>query len=167
MSASLRMRWRITFDGFIWNVITDICHIPICYRRRQGHDSLNPPRQNYATIYAIYSMLISVSREDFLGRALMVTSSNGNIFRVTCHWCGDFPRTKASDTDIWFFFDVSLICAWINAWVNNGEGGDLRHHRAHYGVTVTVWASRTFCHYSCTTCRSNGDGLIDASDLYG
>ena len=32
----------------------------------------------------------------------------------------------------------SLICAWINGWVNNGEAGDLRHHRAHYGVTVMV-----------------------------
>ena len=25
-----------------------------------------------------------------------------------------------------------LFCAWINGWVNNGEAGDLRRHRAHY-----------------------------------
>ena len=31
---------------------------------------------------------------------------------------------------------VSLICAWINAWVNNRETGDLRRHRAHYDVIV-------------------------------
>ena len=30
----------------------------------------------------------------------------------------------------------SLICAWINVWVNNREAGDLRHHRAHYDVIV-------------------------------
>ena len=30
----------------------------------------------------------------------------------------------------------SLICAWINSWVNNRETGDLRGHRAHYDVTV-------------------------------
>ena len=30
----------------------------------------------------------------------------------------------------------SLICAWINDWVNNGETGDLRRHRAHYDVIV-------------------------------
>ena len=30
----------------------------------------------------------------------------------------------------------SLICAWPNGWVNNGEAGDLRRHRAHYDVTV-------------------------------
>ena len=29
-----------------------------------------------------------------------------------------------------------LICAWINGWVNNGEAGDLRRHRAHYDVTL-------------------------------
>ena len=28
----------------------------------------------------------------------------------------------------------SLICAWINSWINNCEAGDLRHHRAHYDV---------------------------------
>ena len=30
----------------------------------------------------------------------------------------------------------SLICAWINGWVNNREAGDLSCHRAHYDVTV-------------------------------
>ena len=30
----------------------------------------------------------------------------------------------------------SLICAWINGWVNNREAGDLTRHRAHYDVTV-------------------------------
>ena len=33
----------------------------------------------------------------------------------------------------------SLICAWINGWVNNREAGDLRRHRAHYGVIVMAW----------------------------
>ena len=30
----------------------------------------------------------------------------------------------------------SLICAWMNGWVNNRETGDLRRHRAHYDVIV-------------------------------
>ena len=30
----------------------------------------------------------------------------------------------------------SLICVWINDWVNNREAGDLRRNRAHYDVTV-------------------------------
>ena len=30
----------------------------------------------------------------------------------------------------------SVICVWINGWVNNREAGDLRRCRAHYDVTV-------------------------------
>ena len=30
----------------------------------------------------------------------------------------------------------SLICAWINGWVNNREAGDSRSHRGHYEVIV-------------------------------
>ena len=47
-----------------------------------------------------------------------MTSSNGNIFRVTG------PSV------------FSLICEWTNCWANNREAVDLRIHRAHYDVTV-------------------------------
>ena len=30
----------------------------------------------------------------------------------------------------------SLICTWINSWVNNPEAGDLSRHRAHCDVSV-------------------------------
>ena len=59
----------------------------------------------------------------------MMTSSNGNILRVTGYLCGEFtchrwiPHTKASDVELWFFF----ICVWIDGWINNHEAGDLRH----------------------------------------
>ena len=36
----------------------------------------------------------------------------------------------------------SLICAQINGWVNNGEAGDLGHHRVHYDVIVMVLVFR-------------------------
>ena len=42
----------------------------------------------------------------------------------------------------------SLICAWINGWVNNRGASDLRRHCAHYDVTVM---SDTVCNASeCT-----------------
>ena len=34
---------------------------------------------------------------------------------------------------------VSLICVWINGWVNNREAGDLRRYRAHYDAKSIVW----------------------------
>ena len=72
---------------------------------------------------------------------VMMTSSNGNLFRSTGPLCEEFtshrwiPCTKASDAEIWCF---SLICTWLNGWVNNSEAGDLRCHRANYDVTVMV-----------------------------
>ena len=69
----------------------------------------------------------------------MMTSSNGNIFRVTGPLCGEFtghrriPHTKASDADLCdVFFDLRPN----NGWVNDREAGDLRRHRGHYDVTV-------------------------------
>ena len=72
----------------------------------------------------------------------MMTSSNENIFRVTGHLCGEFtgpargpvnsPHKGQWRGELIF----SLICARINGWVNTGEAGDLRRHRAHYDVIV-------------------------------
>ena len=33
-------------------------------------------------------------------------------------------------------FMFTLICVWINSWVNNREAGDLRRYRGHYDVCV-------------------------------
>ena len=33
----------------------------------------------------------------------------------------------------------SLICVWINDWVNNREAGDLRRYRADYDIIVMTW----------------------------
>ena len=55
---------------------------------------------------------------------IMMTSSKGNIFRVTGQWRGALM--------------FSLICARINDWVNNREAGDLRRYRCHYDVNVMI-----------------------------
>ena len=77
-----------------------------------------------------------------LSAHLMMTSSNGSIFRVTGPLCGEFtglqwiPCTKASDAELWCFL---WSAPWINGWVNNREVGDLRRHWAHYDVIVIWW----------------------------
>ena len=68
----------------------------------------------------------------------------------------------------------SLMCVWINGWVNNREACDLRRHRAHYDVTLmgicnwvlysgkqgTVWKheSTNYIHFEVwmKLCRENG-----------
>ena len=68
----------------------------------------------------------------------MMTSSNGDIFRVTGPLCGEFtgPGEFPAQRPVTRSFDVFLICARINDWVNKHEAGDLRHHRGHYDVNV-------------------------------
>ena len=43
----------------------------------------------------------------------------------------------------------SLICTWINAWVNNCEAGDLRRHHAHYDIIVMIWLHFLYCYSLC------------------
>ena len=64
---------------------------------------LNSPRiQVYICVTWIPSHVI-----EWTGPSFKMTSSNGNIFRVTGHLCGEFtgprwiPRTKASDAELW------------------------------------------------------------------
>ena len=69
----------------------------------------------------------------------MMTSSNGNIFRVTGPLCGEFSPVPVNSPHKGQWRGAlmfSLICVWINGWVNNREAGHLRRHRGHYDVIV-------------------------------
>ena len=73
----------------------------------------------------------------------------------------------------------SLISAWINAWVNNREAGDLRRRRPHYDVTVIctdswfgwitkfvpdfghLWYARCFKLCNCVPLRCLMPSLLD------
>ena len=67
-----------------------------------------------------------------------MTSSNRNVFRITGPCAGnspvpgEFPTQRPVTRSFDVFFDLHLN----NDWVNNGEAGDLRRHRAHYDVIV-------------------------------
>ena len=66
----------------------------------------------------------------------MMTSSNGNNFRITGHLCGgiyrwsEFPSQSRWRGALMF----SLICSWVN----KQDVGDLGRHHAHYDVTVMI-----------------------------
>ena len=70
-----------------------------------------------------------------------MTSSNGRIFRVTGHLCGEFtdhrwiPRINGQWRRALI---ISLIYVWISGRVNNYETGDLRRYCANHSVIVMV-----------------------------
>ena len=82
-----------------------------------------------------------------------MTSSNGNIFTGLC--AGNSPGTGA--------LMFSLICVWINGWVNNREADDLRRYRAHYDVTVMIGikAPEDLCPVSAGTTTQRDRATMD------
>ena len=70
-----------------------------------------------------------------------MTSSNGNIFRVTGPLCGEFtgPGEFPTQRPVTRSFDVFFDLRLLNGWVNNREAGDLRRYRGHYDVTVMIY----------------------------
>ena len=51
-------------------------------------------------------------------------------------WAGNSPVSSPHQGQCRGAVMFSLICVWINGWVNNREAGDLRHYRSHYDVSV-------------------------------
>ena len=67
-----------------------------------------------------------------------MTSSNGNIFRVTGPCAGNSLITDefALQRPVTRSFDVFFELCLNKRLSTNHEAGDLRRHRAHYDVTV-------------------------------
>ena len=83
---------------------------------RECHSSIQYIPQNMTPLFVLhYLIVVGIS-------VLMVTSSNGNIFRVTGHlWVPRWiPQTKASDAELWCFLwsapDKRLSKQWWGWW---------------------------------------------------
>ena len=98
---------------------------------------------------------------------LMTTSSNGKIFRIMALYTGNqgspvnSPR-KGQWRGVLVF---SLMFAWTNGRVNNGDPGDLRRHGAYYDVIASdrrvtyVTSSPIYCKLA-TSVIENGPRII-------
>ena len=73
---------------------------------------------------------------------IIMTSSNGNIFRVTGHLCGLSPVNSQHKGQWRGALIFSLIWVWINGWINTRDAGDLRRYHSHYDVIVMSTATR-------------------------
>ena len=88
-------------------------------------------------------------------RFYMMTSSNENI-KAPRYWSflWGIPRSPVNSPHKgqWRVAWMSpLICVRTKVWVNNRDAGDLRRHRAHYGVIVMrlknkVWINHILLH---------------------
>ena len=108
------------------------------------------PRENRHLPVILY-------RQNWL-HAFTMTSSNGNIFRVTGPFYEGNPRSpvdshhKGQWSGAWMF---PLICSWRNGWANNRDAGDLRRHRPQcnehtleyprFVMSSFIWLPRLCC----------------------
>ena len=104
----------------------------------------------------------------------MMRSSNGNTFRVTGLLCGEFtgdrwiPLTKASDTELWCFFDLRLFKrlskhSW-GWWFESVSRSVWRHHNKNSAIYRSTWFSRWLAYiYLWHTKGTNLHRLISAA----
>ena len=72
----------------------------------------------------------------------MMASSNGKKFPRYWTFVRGIPRSPVNSPHKGQWrgaLMVSLICTWINGWVNNPKAGALRRHRAHYDVIAMLF----------------------------
>ena len=96
----LKKRWSIFYNHML---------APRYLELRRSQCLQNPSiNKIYHPVSSVRCNYLSIPKTSTV-QPFMMTSSNGNIFRVTGHLCGEFtgprwiPRTKASDAELWCF----------------------------------------------------------------
>ena len=109
--------WSASFDGLLHNVLWGIsrdyvvAHNDVMARKRFPHHETFVAwwRHQMEIFSALLTLCVGIHRSPV-----------------------NSPHVGQSRGALMF----SLICAWINGWVNNREAGDLRRYRTHYDVIV-------------------------------
>ena len=105
--SSLNINWLIRHNNQITaaeQYLTNIVAIQII-----GGIIKNWPHEIYGCLLLIMLICQNTTMQEYGAWINMMTSSNGNIFRITGHLCWEFtgprwiPHTKASDTELWCF----------------------------------------------------------------
>ena len=117
--------------SWLKHICSDWCRFMLNFRnQKHSHYYHRDFACNSWTCGLYYTRCILLRRQYALGQSMM-TSSNGNIFRVTGTLCGEFTAHW------WVPSQRSVTWSnWTNGWGNNWDAGELRRNRAHYDVTV-------------------------------
>ena len=116
-----------------------ICAVIVYFCDISKHSSRPQCVVNDNQYQHVYMQYIPITRYNFvrcsLWRHQMETFPRYRPFVRGVHRSPVNSPHKGQWRGAWMF---SLIYAWINGSVNNREAGDLRRHRAHYGVIVMI-----------------------------
>ena len=131
---------------YFFKIFYDIRYIPFVHKSSHAV-SANTIRGRGHIYASVRETLIAMVQ-------MMMTWSNGNIFALLALLRGlhRSPMNSPHKGQWRWAMMFSFICAWINAWVNNREAGDLRHHRAHYDVIMFIMTSSCSLWRHCAHC---------------
>ena len=104
---------------------------------------LNIRSRNTGTVAIFRGILMNILKDVSGGNVsgiIMMTSSNGNIFRVTGYLLRESTGNRWIPLSIRDFFDVRLKSGWASTLGT----ADLRRHGAHGDVTVMISSQRNF-----------------------
>ena len=88
-------------------------------------------------MHTVYAYAVKQLKDPETWHNVMMTSSNGNIFRVTDPLWGKSTGHRWRGALMF-----SLTCTWTNGWASNRDACDMRSHRADYAVVVLVLVTK-------------------------
>ena len=122
-------------------------------------------KTKYETIHCLTVSCVTPQIFPVCIEMLMMTSSNGNIFRVTGHWCGEFtgpgefPTQRPVTRSFVVFFDLRLNkrlskqpCGW---WFDTPSWSLWRHCNVTWYSKLAAWwvcNDTKIQHYHFTPC---------------
>ena len=128
---------RLLLTHVLWCTLVEIC---LTHKDTHGlvrkHAYHSAPKQDVAWFNHTWSGLLWCFNDDVI---------KWKHLRVNGHLCEEFtgarwiPGPVNSPRQWRGPLMFSLICVWINGWLNTREAGDLRRYRAHHDVTVMHW----------------------------
>ena len=142
-TGNIRKKWYFVFYLFVLILLfIDLCWIST-YWHMDGEMSVRYSTGSYTTFTATYC---NVDFRGMLPLCVPYLHSYDDVIKWK-HFPRYWPfvwgihrsRVNSPFKGKWRGALIfSLICAWINGWVNNLKTGDFRRHRAHCDVTVMV-----------------------------
>ena len=138
----------------VHSAIMPLCHI--WYRERFLKFLFRHLSSQWTVVLCQFSLLQRDGKWQYLTHCDLVTPKWRHIHDDVIKWKhfprywpfvrGIYPRTTASDAELWCFL---WSAPWLNGWVNNRAAGDLRRQCAHNDVIVKIWVN-----------ISSGNGLL-------
>ena len=143
----------IQCHGALWRWLPSSALVQIMACRLTGAKPLPATMLTYCQMHREEQNLNQNTTISFKTNAVLMASSEKVTIMIKLPWCAntddDVIKWKHFTRNCPFMRGIhrspmtwrralmfSLICVWINDWVNNRKAGDLKRYRAHFDVIV-------------------------------